>query len=323
MNMKIKFNKFERVAGLFVLLAIVGFGSALVTIAVKQSWFESKIYYSAIFESADGVHSGTQVQMAGLKAGSVDSVDLTLENKIAIRFYIFEKYQSKVRADSVVQLVRPFVIGERVVELTVGAPDQKLMADNSIIPTRNTMDLMSLLNGKNLGESLQALSGLMNNLKFLAESFLSKERTEALVAAFDRIDPLLKNVNIMAIEMVKLSKQATKDENLGVVLKELSVTTKEINQLLPALNQQSPHLAKDMAALIENLSILTKEFKVVIPALVEIAPQLPKASRRAVEALDEAVVLIKAMQKNFVIRGSVKDVRDEEAEKERKPSNEK
>lgn len=322
MNMKIRFNKFERVAGLFVLLAIVGFASALVTIAIKQSWFESKVNYTAIFESADGVHPGTLVQMAGLKAGSVDSVDLTVDNKISVKFYILEKYQGKVRADSVVQLIRPFVIGERVVELTVGSPEEGPLADNSMIPTKETMDLMSVLNGKNLGQSLQTLSGLMNNVKYLAEAFLSKERTEALVAAFDRIDPLLKNVNIMAIEMVKLSKQATRDENLAVVLKELAVTTKEMNQMLPELRERSPHLAKDMASIIENLAVLTKEFKVVLPALAEIAPQLPKASRRAVEALDEAVVLIKAMQKSFVIRGSVKDVRDEEAQRERKPSNE-
>jgi len=64
--------------------------------------------------------------------------------------------------------------------------------------------------------------------------------------------------------------------------------------------------------------VLTTEFKVVLPALAEIAPELPKTSRRAVEALDEAVVLMKALQKSFFVKGNAQEVRLEEAERESK-----
>ena len=323
--MKSKFNKFERVAGLFVLVAVIGFLTSVGTIAVKQSWFESKVYFSTIFENADGVHSGTPVYMAGLKAGSVDGVELTTDNKIVVKFYVLEKFQNKIRQDSVAQLVRPFVIGERVVELTVGSADKPETKPNAMLASKEVMDLMSILNGKNLGQSLEVFSGLLTNIKFLAESFLSKERTESLVNSFDRIDPLLKNLNVMAVEMIKLSKQATKDENLGVVLRELAVTTKDINQMIPEMKEKAPHLAKNMASLVQNMAEISESFRAFVPALAEIAPDLPKSSRRAVEALDEAVVLIKAMQKSFMVRGSVREVREEEAEqvKVRKPANRK
>jgi phospholipid/cholesterol/gamma-HCH transport system substrate-binding protein len=96
------------------------------------------------------------------------------------------------------------------------------------------------------------------------------------------------------------------------------VTTRELNKIVPELNKEAPHLAKDMGSLMSNLSILTEEFKVVIPALAEVAPDLPRASRRALEALDEAVVLIKAMEKSFFVKSNAEEVREEEAKRDKK-----
>jgi phospholipid/cholesterol/gamma-HCH transport system substrate-binding protein len=49
----------------------------------------------------------------------------------------------------------------------------------------------------------------------------------------------------------------------------------------------------------------------------ELGPEIPRATRRAMEALDETVVTLKALQKSFILKGSAKEVRDEEAERER------
>jgi phospholipid/cholesterol/gamma-HCH transport system substrate-binding protein len=57
---------------------------------------------------------------------------------------------------------------------------------------------------------------------------------------------------------------------------------------------------------------MTGEFKKLTPAIAEIAPDLPRTTRRAVEALDETVVVLKAIQKSWFFRSNVKDVRQEE-----------
>jgi phospholipid/cholesterol/gamma-HCH transport system substrate-binding protein len=313
----IKFNKFERVAGLFVGFAIMGFVLSLVSVAIKQGWFEAKVYWTTSFISGDGLHPGTSVQIQGLKAGSVEEVTLTSDNRVQVKFYLFGRFEEKVREDSVAQLVRPFIIGERVVDISVGSPEAMPLPAMAELKSQESVDLMALMSGKQLGNYLSTMSGMLDNLQFLAKAFLDKDRTAAFVNAFDRIDPLLKNLNHMSIEVVKLAKQANRDENLGVVLKELAITTRELNLILPEMNRQSPEMAKDIAKIVGNLSVLTEEFKVVIPALAEIAPDLPKTSRRAVEALDEAVVLIKAMQKSMFVRGNAEEVRREEADSEK------
>jgi phospholipid/cholesterol/gamma-HCH transport system substrate-binding protein len=177
----IKFNKFERVAGIFVLCAIVGAFAIALSIAVKQGWFDSKVYFTTVFENADGVHQGTIVQMAGLKAGAVDSVDLQADSKIRVRFYVIERFKERIHQDSVVQLVRPFVIGERVLEVTVGSEQSPLMQANSVLPSQGTMDFIALLNGKTWNSYLGRVSDLMDNMKLLINTFEDRGRIDGIV----------------------------------------------------------------------------------------------------------------------------------------------
>lgn len=322
--MKVKFNRYERVAGLFVGFAILGFVISLVSVAVKQGWFESKVQYSTTFKTADGIHPGTLVQIAGLKVGQVDSVELMSDNSIQVRFHVLSKFQERIKEDSSAQLIRPFIIGDRVLEVQTGSENSPTLPAYAVMSSRETMDLMSLISGKQMGNYLETFSGMMDNLKMVAEAFLDKNRTQAFINMFDRIDPLLKNLNVMSVEVIKLSKQATHDDSLKIVLSQLATTTRELNAMIPQFSEQAPGMAKDLTQLVSNMAVITEQFKVVLPALAEVAPDLPQTSRRAVEALDEAVVLIKAMQKSMFVRGSVQDVREEEAErsktKERLPA---
>lgn len=311
--MKVKFNHFERVAGLFVLCAGLVLVVSMVGVSIKQGWFDSKVVYKTVFANADGIHPGTQVQISGLKAGSVESVDLLPDNKIMVTLKVLSKFEDKIKQDSVAQLIRPFIIGERLVDITVGSMEAPSVVREGFLTSKESLDLMTLISGKHMGDYLQTFSGAVGNLKMIAEAFLDPNRTKAFIDMFDRIEPLIRNLNTMSIEVIKLSKMATKDKNLEVVLGQLAVTTKELNTMLPQFQEQAPHMAKDLSALVTNLAILTQEFKVVLPALAEVAPDLPHASRRAVEALDEVVVLVKAMQKSFFVRGSAQEVREEEA----------
>src|SRR4051794_35121143 len=116
--MKIRFNKFEKVAGLFVGIAALSCVVGMAGIAVKQGWFSRKVQFSTELDTADGVHSGTVVQIAGLRVGSVTDVELQSNDKVLVRFEVLEKFKGKVRTDSHVQMFRPFILAEKVLEVS-------------------------------------------------------------------------------------------------------------------------------------------------------------------------------------------------------------
>ncbi|HEY1078981.1 MAG TPA: MlaD family protein [Bdellovibrio sp.] len=315
---KIKFNKFERVAGLFLLLAILGVVVTALSAAIKQGWFEPKVQYTTTFESADGVHQGTIVQMSGLRAGAVDSVELEANNRIRVNFHVMGKFQNRVRTDSNIQLIRPFIIGERVLDLSVGSDKFEEVPVQGHIASVESMDLMSLVSGKNMNTYLGKLGGILESAQVVMDAFADKSRAESLVRVIDRLDPLMRNLNTMSVEVIKLSKQATHDDGVQKLVGNLAVTTREINKILPELNEENPQLAKDLAVMTSNLATVTKALG---PAVKAVEPELPGASVRLVQALNETVVVLKAMQKSFFMRSSVKEVRDEESA-ERMPAQE-
>lgn len=316
---KLRLSKYERVAGLFILVAIIGSGLIALSAAVKQGWFEPRFHYSAIFESADGVRAGSSVRMAGLNAGAIDDVELLPDNRIRVDFHVLGKFRERVRQDSKVLLIRPFILGDRVLEVTVGGEKQPLLAEKSELATEETLDIMTLMSGKKMGSVFSRMGHVMENLQVVAEAFADKNRMGAVVRMFDRMEPMIANLDAMSVEVIKLSKQATRDDNLRKTLANTSVLTGELNEILPELNKANPELGQDLALLTRSLGKMTVEMEA---ALSEVGPEGRSSAKRAVEALNEATVLMKALQKSFFLRSSVREVHEEEA-KDRLPASDK
>ncbi len=312
------------------MIAIGGTLMTAILVAIKQGWLEKKVYYSTLFENADGVHPGTLVQMAGLRAGSVDVVELQADNRILVHFYLMGKFEERIKDDSEAQLIRPFIIGDRVLDVSVGSEKGQKLEPGLAIKSVESTDILTLLSGKKLNTYFTKVADLLESVQTLFEAFLSKTRTESMVRMFDRLDPLLKNLNTMSLEVVRLAGQTNKNENLGKLLVGANSLVGELNTLIPEMNKNDPHLAEDLSSLVQNVANLTKDFRVLGNVVSDMGPELPKASKRALEALNEAVVLLKAMQRSFMIRGNVEEVRKEESDQDqqdqqnqRAPANEK
>lgn len=306
---KIKVSKFERVAGVFVLGALIGFVGVFSLSAIKQGWFERKVHYSTTFENADGVYQGSTVLIAGLKAGAVEEVRLDSKNRIHVDFYVLGRFEEKIRENSIVQLTRPFVIGDRVLEVSLGSEDRPLMKPESHIASHESMDLMSIMSGKNLNAYFERLTKTLESIHVVMDAFADKSRAESFVKIFDKIDPLMVNLNAMAVDMTKLSRQATKDDGVRHLIQNLALTSGELNRILPELNSQNPELAKDLAMITRDLSKVTRALG---PAFQSVEQDLPGASQRLVETLNETVVVLKAMQKSFFMKSNVREVMEEE-----------
>lgn len=289
--MKIRFNKFEKVAGLFVALAIVACIVSTIGIAVKNNWFSRKVHYSTELDSADGIHVGTTVQIAGLRVGQVTEVELESNDRVMVKFEVLEKFGEKVRADSRVHMFRPFILAEKVLEVTVGSENEEIVKAGGLVATITSTDVMDLLSGKKMGTALASFDKLAESLKIFGNALADPKRTKALVEVIDRLNPLFENLNTMSVEISKITK----------------TTQREV-----------PDLGLQVGQIVKNLNVLTAEMQKLTPAIGAVAPELPRTSRRAIEALDETVVLLKALQKSFLLKGGVEEVRKEE---NRRPAN--
>ena len=227
-----------------------------------------------------------------------------------------KKFAKKINSNSVVHVVRPFVIvGEKALEIRDGERKGAPVRDGQVLMAEYSPDFLEMMGSNKLGKYMESLSMTMANLQKLAEAFLSNERSDKIIELFDQLFPLMGRMNSMAKEVSILSASLNEKQKLKRVMDDVLLMTEQLNKALPAVAKDMPEMSGNILKLTKNLNQLSTDMKEITPAIKKIAPEMPVATKKAVKALDEVVLTLKAAQKTWLLRGNVEDVKEEEMKK--------
>ncbi len=320
--MQMKMTHFEKVS--LRLLVVTTFLLAAWWIAMSwlQGWWEPKVIYHTRLSSADGVYEGLDVFLAGIKVGQVEQVELDDTNEVKVLLSVKKKYQSRLAQGTQIRVIRPTVIGPKAFELTLvdRSGSQAGLDEGAFIPVASTVDVMAYLTGRADGELLNKMSEAFYNIGQLVLVLSQKERLDSVVRGFDQLLPLLENLNRLSKEGAKLASDVNRSKRLTPLLVSLADVSGELQRALPMVREKAPHLMGAFEKLVTNMAVLSEQFQILTPALAEIGPELPQATRRALEALNETVIVLKALQKSFLLESNVEAIKKEERERKRQPA---
>lgn len=287
--MKYKFNPFERAVGMFLMVSVFGSFFFGIGVAVKKNWFEEKVYFSTSTESASNIRSGSSVEMAGLKIGRIEEVELDENLKIHVQFSILKKYAKMMRSGVRAQFSRSFIIGDKVLSLTRPENTAHLLAEGTKIPSEDAMDLMDLMTG---------------------------DRFQSILGKFEKT---INNLNETVGIGKDIALQLGDKKQLKVTLENMAYASKELRRFIPQLIENAPTMTKDVAVIVKNLTVITDGLKDMQPVMKEMAKSFPEGSKKAMDALNESVIVLRAMQKSFMLKSAVEEVKKDE--KQRLPAN--
>lgn len=286
--MHYKFNPFERAVGVFITGTIVGSLFIGVGIAIKKNWFEEKDFYSAYTNSANNIRVGAVVQIAGMKVGNIEQVELARNQKIKVTFSVLKKYNTSITDGAKVQFVRPFIIGDKIINITQGELGGQSLASGAIIPLEETPDLLDLISG---------------------------DKIQPMIA---KVDLILTNANDALMLGKDLASQVGSKKQLQTTMANVAYASDQLKKVLPHFVNNTPEMAKNVTEMVTNLTALTKGMRELQPFLAEVVKTMPEGSKRAVEALNESVTVLRAMQNSFLLRGSVQEMKKDEKKDEEK-----
>ncbi len=272
----------ERRVALFVGSTVILSIAFVVVWSITRGSWKSTVTFRSVLSTAEGVRTGTAVELSGVRIGKISRLEFTDNAEVVAEIAIFKEYAKHIRQDSRVRLLRPFVVGDKILVVTPGTAEAGVLAAGSMLPADEVVGLAELLNGSKLIPYMKTLEDVASELRQLAELMVKKKGSESVVRVLQALPPLVERV-------AKVSE---------------------------AFAKNAPQFSDDFGRMVGNLASMTDEFKKVLPSVAAIAPELPKSSKRVVEALDEAVVVLKAMQKTFLLRSSVREVRQEEASRD-------
>ena len=129
-------TKKEIRVGAMIALGLIIIFSAFFIIGGKEGIFTKRYKLYARFDNIEGLNIGAPVRLGGWKVGNVDDIEFTdydKEEAIIVSMSINSKSFIRIRQDSKARLGTMGLLGDRIIEISLGSPSEKPLAPGSYV----------------------------------------------------------------------------------------------------------------------------------------------------------------------------------------------
>jgi phospholipid/cholesterol/gamma-HCH transport system substrate-binding protein len=161
--------------GLFVLVAVVAFLGMVWALGARARLFESRYVVHADFSEVGGLVEGATVRLAGVQIGRVTRVHLPPEpgGRVRVDLSIARRFSDRVRKDSVARIETQGLLGDKIVELSVGTTQAPPTKDDDAIAGRDPADFSKIV--AQGADTVKNVTALADSLKQTVDS-INKSR---------------------------------------------------------------------------------------------------------------------------------------------------
>jgi phospholipid/cholesterol/gamma-HCH transport system substrate-binding protein len=178
--------------GLFIIFGLVLTMAAVFLIGNTRNFWQAKVAYRAAFQDVEGLKPGAPVRMGGLDIGSVVRVGHDNENpgdtRIFVTMSIVKGEAARIRSDSVARVVNKGLLGDKMVEVTVGSFEAAALLPGAVIPSEEPRDVLAAVNKvaaatQRAIERIEPLAQQLGDPKFSEDIRASVEDVHSLLDA--------------------------------------------------------------------------------------------------------------------------------------------
>jgi len=130
--------------GLFLITGFLALGWLALQLG-EVPWITGSRTYSvhAEFSNISGVKSGADIQIAGVKVGTVRGLSLNEDSYAMVAMQI--NRDVKIPVDSIASVKSKGIIGDKFIQINLGGEEEFLKEGDVIIDTESAVDLESLI----------------------------------------------------------------------------------------------------------------------------------------------------------------------------------
>jgi phospholipid/cholesterol/gamma-HCH transport system substrate-binding protein len=163
--------------GVFVVLALLTFLGLIYALGARARLFESRYTIHAEFTEVGGLVEGATVRLAGVQIGRVTAVTLPGQpgGKVRVDLTIARRFSDRIRKNSVARIETQGLLGDKIVEITVGDTTAPPLAPGAVLVSRDPADFSRIISSgaetaKNVAElaiSLRETADKVNQSKII------------------------------------------------------------------------------------------------------------------------------------------------------------
>jgi len=164
--------------GVFVLVALVVGIGMVYALGARARLFEARYTVHADFSEVGGLNEGATVRLAGVQIGRVKAVNLPSEpgGKVRVDLAIAKQFANRVRKNSVARIETQGLLGDRIVEITVGTADAPPTKNGDVIVARDPTDFTKIVSQG--ADTVKSVAALAESLKTTADTLRQSKLIE-------------------------------------------------------------------------------------------------------------------------------------------------
>jgi phospholipid/cholesterol/gamma-HCH transport system substrate-binding protein len=226
--------------GIFVICGLITGMLAVFLIGTTRDLWERQVSYMTAFRDVAGLKPGAPVRMGGLDIGTVTNVGNgpdVQDTRIFVKMSITAKEAQRIRADTVARVVNKGLLGDKMVELSVGSPNQPSLNPGSLVPSEEPGEVFSALNrvaaaAQSAIEKLQPLAQSLGDPAFARDIKGSASNVDAILDAIVRGDGVAHRFFF----------DKTEADRVSELLARLDDTSARLNTVLDDVQDVSDHV---------------------------------------------------------------------------------
>lgn len=220
--------------GIFVLGLLGLFIVFVLTIGSQSRIFERRYSLHAFFGNIEGLNVGVPVRLAGTSIGSISDITFSKDlasKKIRVTMSLDARLQDRIREDSIASIETVGLVGDKVLELTVGSLDKPVLPPGATIASIDPPDYAKLLQkGDQIVSNVVKISDALGQLVGGGAREGTRQDLAESIASFNRIMGEIEQGTGLLHALVY-------EKRSGNILKELSETTVALQQLSNLMKQ--------------------------------------------------------------------------------------
>jgi len=168
-------NKRSVIVGAFVFIALVIFVLGVMTLGGQKSLFNNGATINTIFREVNGLQAGNNIWFAGVKVGTVQSINFEKDGRVKVEMNIEKDYLPIIKKDTRAKVGSDGFIGNKLVVLSGGSATAPVVEDGSTLVAEEAVGMEQMM--ATLQENNQNLLSITSNFKTLSDQMVSGKGT--------------------------------------------------------------------------------------------------------------------------------------------------
>jgi phospholipid/cholesterol/gamma-HCH transport system substrate-binding protein len=219
--------------GAFVLAGLLVFAGLVYMLGRTAGLFERQYRLIASFGQIGGLIPGATVRLAGVAVGRVGEIRLPEAGgaKVRVELLIARRVQGRIRADSLARIETLGLLGDKIIDVSIGSPAAAVLQDGAELNTAEPFDTARLT--QQGAELLQNLVGLSTELR------TALSRIAASPAGAD-IAETVRALRSLATEIERgqgVLHRLVYDRKLGTALSDAGETLRQVGETVRRIDR--------------------------------------------------------------------------------------